>query len=153
MATTILKTIIKVIQEEARTSLKINLDDEKNSICIYNSEILKFIANIIFNYNVERTSYPGAAKTVSNLYKQVKKTIKRIDEIFVFNFAFQGQVFELDNSYYTKFLETAKILYDGTYESQTPKYETLCDPLNKLCIIVMNYLERLQKEELSKGIN
>lgn len=146
-----IKVIIKVIQEEAKNNLKINLEEEKNPICLYNNEILKFLSNLLISFNNERGSYPGAAKVVNNLYRQVKKTLKRIDEKFVFNFTSQIQVFEIDNGYYLKFLESSKVLYDGTYEGSTPKYETLCEPLNKLCIIIMNYLERLDKEESNKG--
>jgi hypothetical protein len=146
-----IKTLIKVVQEEVRNNLKINIDEEKNAICLYNNEILKFISYILIAYNTERDTFPNSAKSMNSLYKQVKKTLKRIDEKFVFNFSFQTQVFEVENTYYIKFLETAKVLYDGTYEGQTPKYETLGEPLNKLCIIVMNYIEKLDKEDMNKG--
>lgn len=148
-----IKVLIKVIQEEAKNNLKINLEEDKNPISLYNSEILKFTSNLLINYETERNNFPGAAKVVNNLYKQVKKTLKKIDEKFVFNFISQDQVFEIENNYYLKFLEASKTLYNGTYESPTPKYETLCEPLNKLCIIIMNYLEKLDKEEINnKGI-
>jgi len=131
----------------------INLEEDKNPISLYNSEILKFTSNLLINYETERNNFPGAAKVVNNLYKQVKKTLKKIDEKFVFNFISQDQVFDIENNYYLKFLEASKTLYNGTYESPTPKYETLCEPLNKLCIIIMNYLEKLDKEEINnKGI-
>lgn len=142
-----IKVLIKVIQEEARNNLKINLEEDKNPICLYNSEILRFTSNLLISYDSERNNFPGAAKVVNNLYKQVKKTIKKIDEKFVFNFISQDQVFEVENNYYLKFLEASKTLYNGTYESPTPKYETLCEPLNKLCIIIMNYLEKLEKDD------
>ena len=147
-----LKTIIKVMQDEAKNNLKINLEEEMNPICLYNNEILKFISTLLINYNLEKNIYPAAAKVVSNLYKQTKKTLKRIDEKFVFNFSFQGQVFEMDNNYYIKFIECSKTLYDNNFDCQTPKYETLSEPLNKLCIILLNYLEKLDKEGINKGI-
>jgi len=116
-----IKVLIKVIQEEAKNNLKINLEEDKNPISLYNSEILKFTSNLLINYETERNNFPGAAKVVNNLYKQVKKTLKKIDEKFVFNFISQDQVFEIENNYYLKFLEASKTLYNGTYESQTPK--------------------------------
>ena len=49
-----LKTIIKVMQDEAKNNLKINLEEEMNPICLYNNEILKFISTLLINYNLEK---------------------------------------------------------------------------------------------------
>ena len=147
-----IKTIIKVIQDEAKNSLEVNLETDKTPICTYNYEILKFLTSLLISYNLEKSTYPAASKVISNLYKQTKKTLKKIDEKFVFNFSLQGTIFELDNNYYLKFIECTKSFCNNVFESQTPKYETLSEPLNKLCIILLNYLEKLDKEDINKGI-
>ena len=146
-----IKIIIKVIQEEAKSNLKINLEEERNPICCYNYEILKYLSNIMINYNTEKEIDSSVIKVVNNLYKQVKKTLKKIDEKFVFNFSLQTQVFEMENTYYLKFLEGNKLLFDNNFETKLQKYEALSEPLIKLCIILMNYLEKLEKEEMNKG--
>jgi len=64
-----IKLLIKVIQDEAKNNLKINLEEDKNPISLYNSEILKFTSNLLISYEMERNNFPGAAKVVNNLYK------------------------------------------------------------------------------------
>lgn len=146
-----IRIIIKVIQEEAKSNLKINLEDIFNPICCYNYEIFKYLSNIMMSYNTEKEIDAGVIKVVNNLYKQVKKTLKKIDEKFVFNFSMQNQVFEMENSYYLKFLEGKYFVFENNFETKLAKYEALSEPLIKLCIILVNYLEKLEKEEINKG--
>lgn len=155
-----LKSIVKLISEEIKNysvALEIDENDFKKKFAIiqYEHDYLNYIFAIFMRFgefqgnNRINQNKSENLKNIENSYKQMKKTLKIIDEKFFLQISYEesSKVFDLENSYYLKLVENSKILIENEKnETDFQDFQDLIDTLSKSCVVIISFIEKLEKE-------
>jgi len=145
-----LKSNLTMIKHELQANYNINLETIDYPISVYEREILNYIVNFILHIHANKHYDDVTKKKGKDLYNQTKKVLLKINDQFKINFADQDKVFECENIFFVKFLEVTRNGYD--IEDKVSRYEALSEAGVKIYIVLLNYLDKNEKELILKGI-
>ena len=88
-------------------------------------------------------------KIAKEVYAKSKRVLIKVNQQFKLNYSDQEKICELENNYFIKFKEVSHNGFD--IEDKEQKYEQLGDAGVKIFVVMLNYLDKLEKEEQTKG--
>jgi hypothetical protein len=148
-----IKSVLKTVNDDLRNN---NIVFEENMskypILSYEKTILNFLFQSLLSYKQDKfeNNKSDVEKLLNNSYKQAKNLLKRLDDKILVEYSYGSvaNIFEVENSFYQKLLDMfAKLNKDEFGEiNKLQKYELITDTLNKICVIVLSFIEKFEKD-------
>jgi len=145
----LLKSHISIIKQELQTTYGVDVEKCEYPIVVYQREILNYAINVIMYVQVNKHFDITVQKAANDVYNQTKRVLSKVNNQFKINFDDQVKVFELENNYFLNFKEVSKNGFD--VEDKQAKYDGLLEVGVKLFVVMLNYLDKLEKEIAIKG--